>query len=148
MEIVLDTKNLKIYSEIIDKYTIYYTLERTSYPYYVLTKMEVYKDNMLLLKVNTSINNYDGHTVGAEYQSLIITTPNSQRIIKLNLKNTFIEDILLGTKEEISYFEKNIFKENIYIYFRSKNNSFNMPINESKKKRLLPIFRKKKPAKY
>lgn len=148
MEIVLDTKNLKIYSEIIDKYTIYYTLERTSYPYYVLTKMEVYKDNMLLLKVNTSINNYDGHTIGAEYQSLIITTPNSERIIKLNLKNSFIEDTLSGTKEEISYFEKNIFKENIYTYFRSKNNSFNMPINESKKKRLLPIFRKKKPAKY
>lgn len=148
MEIVLDTKNLKIYSEIIDKYTIYYTLERTLYPYYILTKMEAYKDNMLLLKVNTSINNYDGHTIGAEYQSLIITTPNSQRIIKLNLKNTFIEDTLLGTKEEISYFEENIFKENIYTYFRSKNNRFNMPINESKKKRLLPIFRKKKPAKY
>lgn len=148
MEIVLDTKNLKIYSEIIDKYTIYYTLERTSYPYYILTKMEAYKDNMLLLKVNTSINNYDGHTIGAEYQSLIITTPNSQRIIKLNLKNTFIEDTLLGTKEEISYCEENIFKENIYTYFRSKNNSFNMPINESKKKRLLPIFRKKKLAKY
>ena len=148
METILDTKNLKIYSEIIDKYTIYYTLERTSYPYYILTKMEVYKDNAIMLKVNTSINNYDGHTIGSEYQSLIITTPNSQRIIKLNLKNTFIEDTLLGAKEEISYFEENIFKENIYIYFRSKNNSFNMPINESKKKRLLPIFRKKKLAKY
>ncbi len=148
MEIVLDIKNLKIYSEIIDKYTIYYTLERTSYPYYILTKMEVYKDNAIMLKVNTSINNYDGHTIGAEYQSLIITTPNSQRIIKLNLKNTFMEDTLSGTKEEISYFEENIFKENIYIYFRSKNNSFNMPISESKKKRLLPIFRKKKLAKY
>lgn len=148
MEIVLDTKSLKIYSEIIDKYTIYYTLERTSYPYYILTKMEAYKDNMLLFKVNTSINNYDGHTVGAEYQSLIITTPNSQRIIKLNLKNIFIEDTLSGTKEEISYFEENIFKENIYIYFRSKNNRFNIPINESNKKELLPIFRKKKLAKY
>lgn len=144
METILDTKSLKIYSEIIDKYTIYYTLERTSYPYYVLTKMEVYKDNALMLKVNTNINNYDGHTVVAEYQSLIITTPNSERIIKLNLKNTFIEDTLSGTKEEISYCEENIFKENIYTYFRSKNNRFNIPINESKKRRLLPIFRKKK----
>lgn len=144
METILDTKSLKIYSEIIDKYTIYYTLERTSYPYYVLTKMEVYKDNALMLKVNTNINNYDGHTVGAEYQSLIIPTPNSERIIKLNLKNTFIEDTLSGTKEEISYCEENIFKENIYTYFRSKNNRFNIPINESKKRRLLPIFRKKK----
>ena len=87
METILDTKSLKIYSEIIDKYTIYYTLERTSYPYYVLTKMEVYKDNALMLKVNTNINNYDGHTVGAEYQSLIITTPNSERIINQNSKN-------------------------------------------------------------
>ena len=144
METILDTESLKIYSEIIDKYTIYYTLERTSYPYYVLTKMEVYKDNALMLKVNTNINNYDDHTVGAEYQSLIITTPNSERIIKLNLKNTFIEDTLSGTKEEISYCEENIFKENIYIYFRSKNNRFNIPINESKKRRLLPIFRKNK----
>lgn len=144
METVLDTKSLKIYSEIIDKYTIYYTLERTSYPYYILTKMEAYKDNMLLLKVNTSINNYDGHTIGAEYQTLVITTPNSERIIKLNSKNTFTEDTLSGTKEEISYCEENIFKENIYTYFRSKNNRINMPINESKKKRLLPIFRKKK----
>lgn len=144
METVLDTKSLKIYSEIIDKYTIYYTLERTSYPYYILTKMEAYKDNMLLLKVNTSINNYDGHTIGAEYQTLVITTPNSERIIKLNSKNTFTEDTLSGTKEEISYCEENIFKENIYTYFRSKNNKINMPINESKKKRLLPIFRKKK----
>ena len=101
METLLDTKSLKICSEIIDKYTIYYTLERTSYPYYVLTKMEVYKDNALMLKVNTNINNYDGHTVGAEYQSLIITTPKSERIIKINLKNTFIEDTLSGTKEEI-----------------------------------------------
>ena len=58
METILDTKSLKIYSEIIDKYTIYYTLERTSYPYYVLTKMEVYKDNALMLKVNTNINKY------------------------------------------------------------------------------------------
>ena len=132
METILDTKSLKIYSEIIDKYTIYYTLERTSYPYYVLTKMEVYKDNALMLKVNTNINKYDGHTVGAEYQSLIITTPN------------FIEDTLSGTKEEISYCEENIFKENIYTYFRSKNNRFNIPINESKKRRLLPIFRKNK----
>lgn len=144
METVLDTKSLKIYSEIIDKYTIYYTLERTSYPYYILTKMEAYKDNMLLLKVNTSINNYDGHTIGAEYQTLVITTPNSERIIKLNSKNTFTEDTLSGVKEEISYCEENIFKENIYTYFRSKNNKINMPINESKKKRLLPIFRKKK----
>ena len=144
METILDTKSLKIYSEIIDKYTIYYTLERTTYPYYVLTKMEVYKDNALMLKVNTNINNYDGHTVGAEHQSLIITTPNSERIIKLNLKNTFIEDTLSGTKEEISYCEENIFKENIYTYFRSKNNRFNIPINESKKRRLLPIFRKNK----
>ena len=56
METILDTKSLKIYSEIIDKYTIYYTLERTSYPYYVLTKMEVYKDNTLMLKVNTNLN--------------------------------------------------------------------------------------------
>lgn len=144
METILDTKSLKIYSEIIDKYTIYYTLERTSYPYYVLTKMEVYKDNALMLKVNTNINKYDGHTVGTEYQSLIITTPNSERIIKLNLKNTFIEDTLSGTKEEISYCEENIFKENIYTYFRSKNNRFNIPINESKKRRLLPIFRKNK----
>lgn len=144
METVLDTKSLKIYSEIIDKYTIYYTLERTSYPYYILTKMEVYKDNMLLLKVNTSINNYDGHTIGAEYQTLVITTPNSERIIKLNSKNTFTEDTLSGAKEEISYCEENIFKENIYTYFRSKNNKINMPTNESKKKKLLPIFRKKK----
>ena len=144
MEIVLDTKSLKIYSEIIDKYTIYYTLERTSYPYYILTKMEAYKDNMFLLKVNTSINNYDGHTIGTEYQSIIITTPKSQRIVKLNLKSIVVEDTLLGIQNEISDCEKNIFKEDIYTYFRSKNNSFNMPTNESKKKRLLPIFRKKK----
>ena len=110
--------------------------------------MEVYKDNALMLKVNTNINKYDGHTVGAEYQSLIITTPNSERIIKLNLKNTFIEDTLSELRKEISYCEENIFKENIYTYFRSKNNRFNIPINESKREDYYQYLEKIKLARY
>ncbi len=82
--------------------------------------MEVYKDNALMLKVNTNINKYDGHTVGAEYQSLIITTPNSERIIKLNLKKYFYRGHSIRTKKRNNPTVKKISLKREYLYLLSQ----------------------------
>ena len=73
--------------------------------------------------------------IGKLIRKWVVKIPRNPRNF---LKSSFFHVITQGIDKE------NIFKENIYTYFRSKNNRFNIPINESKKRRLLPIFRKKK----
>lgn len=144
MENIKDTKNLKAYSEKDREYNIFYFLEKTTYPYYMLTKMEVYKDDILLLNANLSVRNYDGHTLGAEYKEMNITYQETQRIIEIDRKNTIIKDNIIGKKEEALYYEKEIFKNNIYIYLYDKNIYFKSIIKDKNKKKILRYFNKNK----
>ena len=144
MNIIKDMDNLKIYSEKIDKYDVFYTLEKTSYPYYILSKIEVYEDNELLLRVTADIRDYDGYTMGAEYKKLDILSNTSKRTIEISLTNTIIKDTITGNEKEMLYYEKELFRNDIYIYFNDKNIQFHIPINESKKRRILPRFKRGK----
>lgn len=148
MDIIKDMNNLKIYSEKIDKYDVFYTLEKTSYPYYILSKIEVYEDNVLLLEVTADVRDYDGHTMGAEYKKIDVLSNTFKRTIEINLTNTIVKDTIIGNKNEMLYYERKIFKKDIYIFFYDKNIQFHIPINESKKRKILPRFKRRENRKY
>ena len=106
MNVVKDESSLKIYNDKIDKYDILYTLEKTSYPYYLLSKIEVFKDNELLLEVTADIRQYDGYTFGSEYKKINILSQNANKIIEINHQNIVTKNTILGNKNEILYYEK------------------------------------------
>lgn len=143
MNIIKDTENIKIYNEIIKEYNLVYTFERTSFPYYMLSKIDMYKDNILLLNINASIRNYDGHTLGAEYKRLEISSKNSKRVIDVDCQNTIIGDFTAGNKDELKYYEEEIFDGTFYTFFYDKNIKYGTFI-EKKKKKILSIFNKNK----
>ena len=101
MNVVKDESSLKIYNDKIDKYDILYTLEKTSYPYYLLSKIEVFKDNILLLRITTNIRKYDGYTFGSEYEKINILSQNANKIIEINHQNIVTKNTIFGNKNEI-----------------------------------------------
>lgn len=144
METIRDTKELKIYGEKDREYNIFYTIEKTSYPYYILTKIEVYKESTPLLNINLSVREYDGHTLGAEYKKVEILSQNAKRIITLDQKNNIIKDDMAGEEEEILYYEKELFRDNIYIFVYDKNIYFRSIVKDKNKRKILSRFNRKK----
>lgn len=126
MNVVKDESSLKIYNDKIDKYDILYTLEKTSYPYYLLSKIEVFKDNELLLEVTADIRQYDGYTFGSEYKKINILSQNANKIIEINHQNIVTKNTIFGNKNEILYYEKKLFDNDIYLYICDKNIYFSM----------------------
>lgn len=138
----MNADNLIMRSEKINNYDIFYTLEKKLYPYYILTKIEVYKGNILKLSILADVREYDGYTMGAEYKKIDILSKTTKRTIEINMVNSIVEDTIIGSEEEISFYEKEIFKSDIFTYLHSKRMDFNTPLKETKKRRLLPRFNK------
>lgn len=132
MNVVKDESSLKIYNDKIDKYDILYTLEKTSYPYYLLSKIEVFKDNILLLRITTNIRKYDGYTFGSEYEKINILSQNANKIIEINHQNIVTKNTIFGNKNEILYYEKKLFDNDIYLYICDKNIYFSMLAKDDK----------------
>lgn len=132
MNIIEDMDNLKIYSEKIDKYDVFYTLEKNSYPYYILSKIEVFKDNLLLLRVTADIRQYDGYTFGSEYKRINILSQSAKKIIEINYQNIVTKNTVFGNKNEILYYEKELFDNDIYLYICDKNIYFSMLAKDDK----------------
>lgn len=123
MNIVKDTSNFKVYTNKIDNYDIFYTIEDKKYPYYLLTKIEVYKDNILYLYINCDIRYYN-NTMGAEYIKINVITTACVRIIELSVINSVISDTIYGNKNELDYYENTIFNGSIINYLYKKKNYF------------------------
>ena len=108
MNIIIDTIKFKIYNDKINDYDIFYTIEDKKYPYYLLTKIEVYKENILYLYINCDIRDYN-NTMGAEYSKINISTTDCKRTIELDGINNVTSDTIYGNKNELYYYEKTIY---------------------------------------
>ena len=123
MNIVKDTSNFKVYTNKIDNYDIFYTIEDKKYPYYLLTKIEVYKENILYLYINCDIRDYN-NTMGAEYSKINISTTDCKRTIELDGINNVTSDTIYGNKNELDYYEKTIFNSSIINHLYKQKNYF------------------------
>lgn len=123
MNIVKDTSNFKVYTNKIDNYDIFYTIEDKKYPYYLLTKIEVYKDSILYLYINCDIRDYN-NTMGAEYSKINISTTDCKRTIELDGINNVTSDTIYGNKNELYYYEKTIFNGSIINHIYQQKNYF------------------------
>lgn len=142
MDIIKDTDNYKIYEELIDGYDYFYTVEKTSYPYYILTNINIYKDNILCLNIKLDINEYN-NTLGAEYKKITVISSTFKRIININCYNIPISDSIIGNEVDCIYFNERLFNGDIFCFVFQKNELFSIPVN-NKKNRILSIFRKNK----
>lgn len=123
MNIVKDTSDFKVYTNKIDNYDIFYTIEDKKYPYYLLTKIEVYKDSILYLYINCDIREYN-NTMGAEYSKININTTHCKRAIELDGINNVTSDTIYGNKNELDYYEKTIFNGSIINHLYKQKNYF------------------------
>ena len=123
MNIIIDTNKFKIYNDKINDYDIFYTIEDKKYPYYLLTKIEVYKENILYLYINCDIRDYN-NTMGAEYSKININTTHCKRIIELDGINNVTSDTIYGNKNELDYYEKTIFNGSIINHLYKQKNYF------------------------
>ena len=123
MNIVKDNNNFKIYNDKTKDYDIFYTIEDKKYPYYLLTKIEVYKDSILYLYINCDIREYN-NTMGAEYSKINISTINCKRTIELDGINNVTSDTIYGNKNELDYYEKTIFNGSIINHLYKQKNYF------------------------
>ena len=123
MNIVKDTSNFKVYTNKIDNYDIFYTIEDKKYPYYLLTKIEVYKDSILYLYINCDIRDYN-NTMGAEYSKININTTHCKRTIELDGINNVTSDTIYGNKNELDYYERTIFNGSIINHLYNQKSFF------------------------
>lgn len=123
MNIVKDTSDFKVYTNKIDNYDIFYTIEDKKYPYYLLTKIKVYKDSILYLYINCDIREYN-NTMGAEYSKININTTHCKRTIELDEINNVTSDTIYGNKNELDYYEKTIFNGSIINHLYKQKNYF------------------------
>lgn len=123
MNIIKDTSNFKIYTNKIDNYDVFYTIEDKKYPYYLLTKIEVYKDSILYLYINCDIRDYN-NTMGAEYSKININTTHCKRTIELDGINNVTSDTIYGNKNELDYYERTIFNGSIINHLYNQKSFF------------------------
>lgn len=136
------TDNSKIFHETKNGYLINYIVSVTSYPYYLLTEINVYKDNKLCINITSDVRAYDDHILGNEYKSIKIETLNQKRIIEFNCINVIIGDRVISDNNsfsEIGYYEDELFDGNIVNFFFYNNRKYGISIENKKSlfKRLL-----------
>lgn len=138
MNTIKDTDNYKVYEELIEGYDYFYTLKKTSYPYYLLSNIEIYKNNVLKLSIKLDIRPYI-NTIGAEYEKVIITSNTFERTININNYGMAESDVVIGNEIDSIHCEKYIFKKYILNYIYQKSDLLSIPIEKKKK---LSIFKK------
>lgn len=138
MNTIEDTDNYKVYEELIEGYDYFYTLEKTSYPYYLLTHIDIYRKNVLKLSIKLDVRPYS-NTTGAEYEKIIITSNTFERTININYYGMADSDVVVGNEIDSIHYEKYLFKKYILDYIYQKNNLLSTPVEEKKK---LSIFKR------
>ena len=107
MNIIIDTIKFKIYNDKINDYDIFYTIEDKKYPYYLLTKIEVYKENILYLY---GINNVTSDTIYGNKNELYYYE-----------KTIFNGSIINHIYQQKNYFTTIEMQKSISFYERIKN---------------------------
>lgn len=106
MNTIKDTDNYKVYEELIEGYDYFYTLEKTSYPYYLLTHIDIYRKNVI--KAESDV------VIGSEVDSIHY----EKFIVKKYILNYIYQkkDLLSTPVEE---------KKKLSIFKRIKNKKIN-----------------------
>lgn len=138
MNTIKDTDNYKVYEELIEGYDYFYTLEKTSYPYYLLTHIDIYRKNVIKLSIKLDVRPYS-NTMGAEYEKVTITSNTFKRIININHYGMAESDVVIGSDVDSIHYEKFIVKKYILNYIYQKKDLLSTPIEKKKK---LSIFKR------